>query len=68
LPQYEYRCLDCDYSVTVTRTVDQRDALPPECRHKGKYDELDHAMKRQISRTSFLLKGGGWYKDGYSKS
>ena len=24
-------------------------------------------MKRLISQTSFSLKGGGWYKDGYAK-
>ena len=24
-------------------------------------------MKRKISKSSFALKGGGWFKDGYSK-
>lgn len=68
MPQYEYKCQSCDYVATVTRTVSQRDSLPPECRHKGKYDDEPHEMTRSISRTSFLLKGEGWYKDGYSKS
>lgn len=25
-------------------------------------------MKRQICQTSFVLKGGGWAKDGYAKT
>ena len=24
-------------------------------------------MKKKLSLTSFQLKGGGWYKDGYSQ-
>ena len=24
-------------------------------------------MKRQVGLSSFQLKGGGWYKDGYTK-
>ena len=31
----------------------------PECEKE--------TMKRKIGLSSFQLKGGGWYKDGYTK-
>ena len=31
----------------------------PECEKE--------TMKRQVGLSSFQLKGGGWYKDGYTK-
>ena len=43
-------------------------------REKGSSQEVIDAalstrvpMVRQISITSFILQGGGWFKDGYSK-
>lgn len=61
MPVYEYRCSDCkeisEFLVNL-RDVD----FKPRCPECGSKD-----LKRLISRSSFALKGGGWYKDGYSK-
>ena len=60
MPIYEYRCLKCGSEIEVL----QKFSDPPlrrckECR--GKLEKL-------ISRTSFQLKGGGWYAQGYGAS
>jgi putative FmdB family regulatory protein len=58
MPIYEYACQSCGHGLEVQ----QRMSEPPlrTCPACGK-DELE----KQISLTSFQLKGGGWYKDGY---
>ena len=60
MPTYEYVCKACDTEFER----DQRISDPPvktcpSCKAKQ--------VKRLISRTSFHLKGGGWYSDLYSK-
>ena len=60
MPLYEYRCLKCGEVFEVL----QKFSDPPlkrcsSCR--GKLEKL-------VSRTSFQLKGGGWYAQGYSAS
>ena len=37
---------------------DDPPSVCPECEHDG-------SIKKLVSRTSFVLKGGGWYKDHY---
>jgi len=58
MPIYEFACQKCGKLVEEMLKVDQRG--PSKCAHCG------GRMKRVISRTSFQLKGGGWYKDLYS--
>jgi len=36
-------------------------AKAPNC------EKCEEKMRRKISQSSFALKGGGWYKDGYTK-
>ena len=43
----------------MQRISDKPESKCPNC---GK------EIKRIISQTSFALKGGGWYKDGYSST
>ena len=57
MPIYEYRCSSCDKK---TELLQRFGASPPEC------DSCKVEMQRQISRTSFVLKGGGWFADSYS--
>ena len=60
MPIYEYRCKSCKKVIEVI----QRFNDPPlrKCRAcSGRLEKL-------ISRTSFQLKGGGWYASGYAKS
>jgi len=43
-------------------SVEKRDKKFP-CEQEG----CTGVMERNIDMPSFQLKGGGWYKDGYSK-
>jgi len=63
MPIYEYQCEQCGHVVEQKRSVADRDLFPVH-----PHGEKDVPMPRIISRTSFSLKGGGWYADGYSKN
>lgn len=58
MPIYEFECESCH---TITEVVQSISAPPlaqcPQCQG---------AVKKLISQSSFHLKGGGWYADGYS--
>jgi putative FmdB family regulatory protein len=60
MPIYEYRCHGCGEMLEVIQKfsdVPLREC--PECRGK---------LAKLVSNTSFVLKGSGWYADGYSSS
>ncbi len=57
MPLYEYRCLKCDHLMEVLQKHDD----PPIRR----CDQCSGKVEKQISRTSFMLKGGGWFDQGY---
>lgn len=61
MPTYEYACQACGHELEISQRITES-ALKtcPEC---GK-DQLE----RLISGGGFILKGGGWYKDGYGSS
>ena len=59
MPMYSYHCIKCNEVCENIRTTEQRDIklVCPICNeHCGRIMDL----------SSFQLKGGGWYKDGYS--
>ena len=57
MPIYEYDCRKCGpFEVTQSLSEDPLSRCP-ECRSK---------VTKLISSSSFHLKGGGWYSDGYS--
>ena len=59
MPIYEYRCEKCDREFEVEqRITDPPLGACPKCRSRK--------VRRLISQTSFVLKGGGWYSDIYS--
>lgn len=59
MPIYEYKCQKCHHTFEEIQKVnDPHVASCPKC---------DGTVERLISQTSFALKGGGWYKDGYAK-
>jgi putative FmdB family regulatory protein len=61
VPLFEYRCDTCGSSIDLlVKHAD--DAVAPEC------GSCKTSMKRKIGRTSFILNGGGWAKDGYGSS
>lgn len=60
MPIYEFVCEDCGRIVERLQKVD--DPPPEAC------PECGGKMAKIMSRNSFQLKGGGWYKDLYSSS
>ena len=61
MPTYEYMCEKCQHEFEREQRIsDPPVKTCPECRSRK--------VKKLISRTSFVLKGGGWYSDLYSSS
>lgn len=58
MPIYEYRCEICDETFEVFHKISDEPL--------GKCPKCGKKVNRLISQTSFALKGGGWYKDGYA--
>ncbi len=59
MPVYEYLCKACDHEFEREQRI--TDKPLKKCPSCGSMQ-----AKRLISRTSFVLKGGGWYNDLYS--
>jgi putative FmdB family regulatory protein len=61
MPIYEYACDKCGHEFEAEqRITDAPLKSCPACRGRK--------VRRLISRTSFVLKGSGWYSDLYSSS
>ncbi|MCZ6463955.1 MAG: zinc ribbon domain-containing protein [Proteobacteria bacterium] len=61
MPIYEYECGKCGNEFEREQRIsDDPVKTCPECRSRR--------VKRLISRTSFLLKGGGWHSDLYGSA
>jgi len=59
MPTYEYACKGCGHEFEREQRISDKPIKKcPSC----------GALKarRQISRTAFVLKGGGWYNDLYA--
>jgi putative FmdB family regulatory protein len=59
MPVYEYQCAACGHEFEREQRISE-DPIK-KCPSCGK-----QKVKRLISRTSFVLKGGGWYGDLYA--
>lgn len=60
MPVYEYECVDCGKSFEIQQKMaDAPLTVCPEC---------EGMVKKLMSMSSFQLKGGGWYADGYASS
>lgn len=60
MPVYEYRCTQCKKVFEYQQRM--ADAPKTVC------EACQGDLERLISRSSFALKGDGWYKDLYSSS
>jgi putative FmdB family regulatory protein len=60
MPIYEYACGKCGSEFEAEQRITEEPLKTcPECQSRQ--------VKRLISQTSFVLKGGGWYSDLYAK-
>lgn len=58
MPMYEYNCVECNQSFELLRPMNDHPKQCPGCNRKN-------TVKLSVSRTSFALKGTGWYKTDY---
>lgn len=56
---YEYDCPQCGTFEVTQKMTDEALTIHPTCGSK---------VERKISVSSFALKGGGWYSDGYAST
>ncbi|MES2504179.1 MAG: zinc ribbon domain-containing protein [Myxococcota bacterium] len=62
MPIYEYRCKYCaNLEEVLQKANDPAPDQCPACTQKN-------GMEKAISHTSFQLKGGGWYNEGYASA
>jgi len=58
MPVYEYECSGCQKIFEMQqRMTDAPISVCPQC---------GGSVRKLVSMSSFQLKGGGWYTDGYS--
>ena len=61
MPVYEYACEKCGHEFEREQRITEDPVkVCPKCKAKK--------VRRLISRTAFVLKGGGWYSDLYSSA
>ena len=65
MPLYGYKCTECgaEFEKLMSLKEHYDDGIQIFCLDCGSGENT-----LLMSRTSFSLKGGGWYKDGYSKT
>ncbi len=57
MPIYEYECANCGVFELMRRITEGPIKRCPKCKAK---------VERIVSRTSFVLKGSGWYSTDYA--
>ena len=61
MPMYEYACGSCGSHLEIRQRITEDPITTcPRC-------ETD-TLERLVSMSSFALKGGGWYADGYGSA
>jgi putative FmdB family regulatory protein len=60
MPVYEFECQSCKEITEIWQGISEEPlAACPGC---------NGPVKKIISASTFALKGGGWYADGYSRT
>lgn len=58
MPRYEYKCTNCAAELELQQGINEAPKITcDECNTDG--------LERLISKTSFALKGTGWYTTDY---
>ena len=60
MPIYEYECEECQKIIEEWQSLSDAPKTTCPC--------CSGPLKKLISMSSFQLKGGGWYADGYASS
>ncbi|MFK7873893.1 MAG: FmdB family zinc ribbon protein [Oligoflexales bacterium] len=61
MPIYEFECQAC--LKISEKIMSSSDPLPSECETCGK-----GPVRKLVSQSAFILKGGGWYSEGYTST
>ena len=64
MPIYEYGCEKCGEVFEVMQKMSDK----PLKTHKTDEKQCGGKLTKLMSSNAFHLKGGGWFKDGYSKA
>jgi|TARA_Y100000310_G_scaffold58705_1_gene54038 putative FmdB family regulatory protein len=67
MPIYEWHCTNCGTEKETLQSMNDPAPLCPKCCYNPDRQGKHERMKKKISKSGFKLKGGGWFKDGYSK-
>lgn len=62
MPIYRYECKSCKQDFEFLKLNSSDHVQCPKCQAKGE----ENFEKLIANSVSHQLKGGGWYKDGYS--
>ena len=61
MPTYDYQCQKCNFEFELEQRITEDPIKTcPKCKSRK--------ATRLLSAPSFILKGGGWYADGYGSS
>lgn len=61
MPTYDYQCEKCGFEFEREQRITEDPIKTcPKCKSRK--------AKRLLSAPNFILKGGGWYADGYGSS
>jgi len=65
---YTWKCKNCGHEKDIENPISKSD-IPPDtkCEECGVHDNNKQLWQKIIKSTTFILSGGGWYKDGYQK-
>lgn len=62
MPIYEYVCSNCKHEFEELQKFSDPPVTDcPSCHRKGR-------VARMLSQSAFMLRGSGWYSDGYSSA
>ncbi len=67
MPIYNFECKECGFTTSMLMSYERKKLLKdpgpcPEC-YSGQ--DSEYTLYNIMGKSNFILKGGGWHKDGY---